>query len=189
MPNRSVTVQRIPWVISTAIGLGTWILGYVFTYLIVAPDIRESLLQRILEAFNGDPATYEMVGWVFFNAHYVNTVFQNVPIIGGQTTTFIGGEDGFTPLLYLIPIGLLVAAGVGIARYQAADSINRGAFIGITVLPGYLLGVLGSLFLFEVSIGGVTGGPAMLPGIVLAGLIYPLIFAGAGGVFAGLTSE
>lgn len=189
MTRSSPSLRRLPWVISTTIGLGTWILGYVFTYLMVAPDIRGSFLQRIIEAFNGHPAMYEIVGWVFFNAHFVNTVFQNVPFIGGQTTSFIGGEDGFTTLLYVIPIGLLVAAGVGLARYQAAGTLNRGALLGITVLPGYLIGVLGSLFLFEVTIGAVTGAPAILPGIVLAGLIYPIIFAGAGGAFAGLTGE
>lgn len=189
MTSSATSLRRVPWVISTIIGLGTWILGYAFTYLIVAPDIRGSFLQQIIEAFNGNPATYEMVGWVFFNAHFVDTVFQNVPLIGGQTTSFIGGDDGFTTLVYVIPVGLLVAAGMGIARYQAADTLNRGALLGITVLPGYLIGVLGSLFLFEVTIGGVTGAPAMLPGIVVAGLIYPLVLAGAGGGFAGLTGE
>ncbi len=187
MSRSSTSLQRIPWVVSTSMGLGTWLLGYVFTYLIVAPDIQGSFLQRIIEAFNGNPATYEMVGWVFFNAHFVDTVFQNVPFIGGQTTSFIGGEDGFTAMLYLIPIGLLVAAGVGIARYQAAETIDRGAFMGVSVFPGYLLGVLGSLFLFEVVIGEVTGGPALLSGVVLAGLLYPIICAGVGGAFAGIT--
>lgn len=189
MSRNETWLERIPWVGGAITGIGTWIIGYVLTYAIVAPDIRGTFLHQLIENFRGDPATYEMVGWVFFNAHFVNTVFSDIPIVGGQTTTFIGGEDGFTVLLYVIPIGLLLAAGVGIARYQGANTVNAGAVVAASVLPGYLLAALASLFLFGVTVGEVTGAPAVAPGVILAGLIYPVIFAGAGGAFAGATAE
>lgn len=182
-------LERFPWVGGTITGIGTWISGYVLTYAIVAPDIRGTFLHQVIENFRGDPATYEMVGWVFFNAHFVNTMFSNIPIIGGQSTAFIGSEDGFTGLLYVIPIGLLLAAGVGIARYKGVNTVNAGAVVAASALPGYLLAALASLFLFEVTVGEVTGAPVTTPGIILAGIIYPVIFAGAGGAFAGVTAE
>jgi len=170
-------------------GIGTWIAGYVATYVLVAPNVRESGLARIIEAFDGQAATYELVGWVFYNAHMVETVFRDIPLIGSRATSYIGGEAGFTTLLYALPVAFLFAAGLGLARYRAVDTPTAGAIIGSTVVPGYLLAAAASVFLFEVSIGGATGGPDLLPAVVLAGIVYPLVCAGGGGAVGGLLED
>ena len=180
------SVDRLPVVEGTFAGIVAWVFGYAFTYVIVAPDVRDSPLHRIIEAFEGEPATYEMVGWVFYNAHFVTTVFRDLPIIGSHTTTFLGGEEGFSLLLYAIPIGLLLAAGLGLARYRGAPDATQGALAGVAVLPGYLLLSIAGVFVFEVTIAGARGGPDLLPAIFLAGIVYPLLFGGAGGVLGGL---
>ncbi|MEA1930962.1 MAG: hypothetical protein U9O06_05370 [Euryarchaeota archaeon] len=170
----------------TVAGIASWIAGFVTTYLLVAPNVRESGLARIIEALDGQPATYELVGWVFYNAHLVETVIRDIPLVGSRTTSYIGGEAGFTTLLYLVPVALLFAAGLGLARYRAVDTPTAGALIGSTVVPGYLLAVAAGGFLFEVSIGGTTGGPDLLAAVVLAGIVYPLVCAGGGGAVGGL---
>ncbi|MFD1640600.1 hypothetical protein [Halohasta litorea] len=170
----------------TVAGIASWIAGFVTTYLLVAPNVRESGLARIIEALDGQPATYELVGWVFYNAHLVETVIRDIPLVGSRTTSYIGGEAGFTTLLYLVPVALLFAAGLGLARYRAVDTPAAGALIGSTVVPGYLLAVAAGGFLFEVSIGGTTGGPDLLAAVVLAGIVYPLVCAGGGGAVGGL---
>lgn len=167
-------------------GIVTWIVGYVATYLLVAPNVRESGLARIIDVLDGEPATHELVGWVFYNAHMVDTVFREIPLIGSRTMTYIGGESGFTTLLYLVPVALLFAAGLALARYQAVESPTAGAIIGSMVVPGYLLGTVAGVFLFEVTIGSATGGPDLVTAVVLGGLIYPLVCAGGGGAVGGL---
>lgn len=164
-----------------------WALGYVLTYLIVAPDIRQSPLNRLIEIFGGDPATFEMVGWVYYNAHLVPTVFQNVPIFGGRTASFIGGDNGFTVLLYVIPVGLLIAGGIAVARYQGASTANDGLLAALTVVPAYLLLSIAGVLLTTVTVGDVSGSPDILLGIVLAGAVYPSLCAGVGAMVAVLT--
>lgn len=179
--------DRPPVVIGAISGIVTWILGYAFTFLWVGPDVQDSTIQRFIEAVEGEPATYEMVGWVFYNAHLVDTVFTDVPAIGEFTTNAIGGDDGFSVLVYLIPIGLLLAAGLAIAQYRDVQNPTDGMLAGLTVVPGYLVLTIVGIFLFEVSVGGATGRPELLEGILLAGIIYPAIFASAGGVLASFT--
>jgi len=175
-----------PVVPGAAAGLVAWILGYLGTYLVVAPDIQESPLQQLLEAVGNRPATHEMVGWVFYNAHFVDTMFQDVPVFGSQAVTYVGG-DGFSSLLYLIPIGLLLASGLALGRYRGVTDLQDGALAGLTAVPGYLLLSVAGAFLFEVTLAGASGGPDLVPAILLAGILYPVVFAGAGGAVAGLT--
>lgn len=178
--------EDLPLVEGTITGAFAWLLGYVFTYLIVAPDIRDSPLNQFLEAFEGEPATYEMVGWVFYNAHFVDTVYRDLPLIGSRSASAIGGDGGFSAVLYLVPVGLLFAAGLALAGYRAAETPAGGVVAGATTLPAYLVLSLAGLVFFEVSIGGATGGPDFLTGAVVAGIVYPLVAAGVGGAAGAL---
>ena len=171
----------LPIVRGAAAGVAAWVLGYLLTYVLVAPDIRDSSLNRIIEAFDGAPATYEMVGWVFYNAHFVSTVFQDIPFVGGGTISYIGGENGFPALLYVLPVALLFAAGLVLARTDRSTDTTRGALVGATALPGYLLLSIAGVFLFEVSVGSATGAPDRLAGVFLAGVVYPGLCAASGG--------
>lgn len=174
----------VPIVEGAAAGLAAWIVGYLVTYLVVAPGVRDSPLNQIIEALDGEPATYEMVGWVFYNAHFVDTVFSDLPLVGSYTTAYIGGDEGFTVLLYVVPIVFLLLAGLAVGYYRGVDDPTDGAVAGATVVTGYLVLSVAGLFLFELSVGGASAAPDQLAGVVLAGLIYPLVFAGAGGVAA-----
>lgn len=174
-------VDETPLVEGTVAGLFAWLFGYVITYVLVAPDIRSSSLNRVLEAFQEEPATYEMVGWVFYNAHFVETVYRDLPLIGDQAASAISGDGGFSAVLYAVPVGLLFAAGLALARYQPPATVAEGALTGATTVPAYLLLSVLGVFLFEVSLGGATGGPDLLPAVLFAGVLYPALFAGAGG--------
>lgn len=168
------------------VGVVAWLLGYVVTYTIVGADVRDSPLNRIIEAFNGEPATYEMVGWVFYNAHFVDTVFRDVPLFGGLTTSFIGGDDGFTVLLYAIPVVVLLASGVALAVVTEAPDAGQGGLAGGMVLLGYLVMSIAGVFVFRVAVGGASGAPDVLQGVFLCGFVWPVVFGGIGGVIGGL---
>ena len=169
-------------------GAVAWVLGYVFTYLIVAPDVRNSLGSRVLEIFAGDPATLEIVGWVFYNAHLVQTVFSDILIPGSSSEAFIGGDPGFTPLLYAVPVALLLAAGLAAGRIQGTDEPGAGIVAGLAVVPAYFVLTLAGVFLFAIEIGGGTAGPDLITSVVVAGIAYPAIAGGLGGAIAGYTA-
>ncbi|MFP4626630.1 MAG: hypothetical protein ACLFNI_08580 [Natronomonas sp.] len=168
-------------------GVFAWLVGYVFTYALTGTDLRESGLNAIIEFTGGESAAYELVGWVFFNAHFVDVVYTGIPI-RNPPASFVGGEEGFTVLLFLVPPALLFAAGLGLGRYYGVTGPNRGAITGVLVVPGYLVLSVFGAFLFRVSALGATGEPEFLTAILLAGIIYPLVFGGLGGAVAGMTA-
>lgn len=181
-----MAANRRSLVAGSVAGALAWILGYVFTYLLTASDIRDSLGSNVLELFQGDPATMEIVGWVFYNAHFVETVFADIGILPTESASYIGGDPGFTPWLYVIPIGLLVAAGLAAGRMAGADEAGEGVIAGVSVVPGYLLLALVGIFVFTLDIAGGTASPDLVLGVVLAGIVYPALCGGLGGAIAGL---
>ena len=175
-------------IVGSAVGLAAWVAGYLLTYILVAPGLRETALSRLLEALQGEPATVDMVGWVFYNAHLVLTVVSDVPVLGSSSASFIGGDGGFTPLLYVVPIGLLIAAGLAAGRYRGASAVDDGVLAGLTVVPGYAVGAVVGAQLFAVSAVGATVSPDPVTAIALAGVGYPAICGAMGGALSGATA-
>ncbi|WP_254840721.1 hypothetical protein [Natronomonas marina] len=176
-----------PYVVGAAAGLVAWLVGYVLTYLLSATELDDSLINRFVQFAEGDSATYELVGWVFYNAHFVSIRYVNVPISLPQN--FVGGEDGFSVVLFVVPPLLLFAAGLAIGRYRGIADTAEGAITGALVVPGYLVLSVAGVFLFEVTVGDASGAPALLPALVLAGLLYPAVFGALGGVVAAATTD
>lgn len=170
----STLTDRLPLGIGAAAGVGAWLLTYLFTYLLTASEFQNSIIGQL-----SDIPTWKSVGWVFFNAHFVSTVVD-VPIVGG-TTNFIGSESAFTPLLYVLPVLLLLIAGVAVGRAADVAEMDgaNAALSGATVVLGY--GVLSILGVFLFATDNVS--PDLVPGILLAGVLYPIVL-GAGGAVA-----
>jgi len=184
-----IRTDDLPVAPGTVAGTVAWVLGFALTYALVAPEIRDSAVNRLIELVDGSPATYELVGWVFYNAHFVNTVLRDVPVIGTRSSSYIGGEGGFSLLLYVVPVGLLLAAGLALARYQGVTDPVRGALAGATALPGYLLLSVVGVFLTEVTLGEASGAPDLLPAVLLAGVAYPILCGGLGGAVGALLAR
>ena len=168
-------------------GAAAWVLGYVFTYLLVATDIESSPLNRLIEFFEGGSATYELVGWVFYNAHLVEVTYTGIGVFA-PPGSFVGGESGFTPLLYLVPPALLLISGLAVGRYRGVTDLNEGAVTGALVTPGYLILSAVGTVIFTVSVGSASGSPDLVPAVLVAGLVYPAAFGAIGGVVASATN-
>ncbi|WP_336002386.1 hypothetical protein [Halorientalis halophila] len=185
-------LQSLPLTTGAIAGAGAYVLGYVFTYLLVGSDVRESAANQVAQAFGGQDLTYQAVGWVFYNAHFVSTVVDvDVPFIGGSSTVnFIAEVDAFSAILYLVPVLLLFGAGLAIGRRTAGEQdYGDAAAAGATVVVGYLpLAVIGA-FLVQVQSGGSSAGPDLLLGAVLAGLVYPAVLGALGSVVAFATQS
>ena len=82
--------DSLPFAVGAGFGAAGWILGYVVAYLLVATDIESPPPNRLIEFFGGDSATYELVGWVFYNPHLVDISYTGVRVFP-PPRSFIGG--------------------------------------------------------------------------------------------------
>jgi hypothetical protein len=140
---------------------------------------RLSGFNFLAELFGGQTvAVWQGVGWLFYNAHFVVT--RSTGGFGGsRSVNFIAESDGAgAVLLYLVPIVLLVAAGLVVARWDGADEMADAATAGLSIVAGYLpLATLGR-FLFQYD-GSVA--PDIVTAVLLAGAVYPLVLGAIGG--------
>jgi len=98
----------------------------------------------------------------------------------------VGRGDTFPGWLFLVPPVLLVLAGALVAVAGRAEGPLRGAVGGATVTVAYLpLSVVGA-FLFAISVGDATAGPTLATAVLLAGIVYPLVFGAIGGALGTL---
>jgi hypothetical protein len=163
--------------VAAAGGVVAYLVGYALTYAAVGREVSNSLAARVLEIATGDPGTWQLVGWVFYNAHYVPV---EVPGVFGSTAVNLVG-DPFTSALLVVPPVALLAGGAAVAVVGGADEPVAGAVAGLAVTVGYLpLSALGAVAV-GIDIGDATAGPTVAAAVLLAGLVYPLVFGAVGG--------
>ncbi|ACV47859.1 MULTISPECIES: hypothetical protein [Halomicrobium] len=164
-------------------GIGAYVLGYVFTYVLSGPAVEESSLNQIVEAVGDGGVAWKLVGWVFYNAHGVTTTIDiDIPFLGGtEVLNYIAQGDALSPVLYVLPPALLIAAGLFGARMADATDVGDALRTGGAVTAGYLPLAIAGAFLFTVAVDSSSGGPTLVPAIGLAGLVYPLVFGSIGG--------
>ena len=175
-----------------AAGGAAYVLGYLFAYVTQGSAIEDQLagFNVFAELFGGDPIpTWQAVGWVFYNGHFVDTRVPSL-IGGSQVTNLISQADGGSlTLLFVVPPVLLTVAGLVASRVAGAAEPADGAKAGAFVLVGYLpLAVIGA-FLFRYSVGDGTVAPDLVTAALLAGAVYPAVFGAIGGAGATLLSD
>lgn len=168
-----------------AAGAAAFVLGYLVTYVLTESRVRESLegINAILQFFGGEqiPA-WRAVGWLFFNMHYVRT---QIPGLGGtRTQNFITSSD-FSTALFAVPVILLLATGFLLAWTRGPMDVRTGAVDGATVAVGYAAAAIAGVFVFGVTRGDATISPDPITGVLLAGIVYPLVLGAVGGALAG----
>ncbi|MDZ7850287.1 MAG: hypothetical protein U5K70_05595 [Halodesulfurarchaeum sp.] len=185
-------LDDLPVIESALAGAAAWMAGYVLTALIVLARMGDTQLGEIADGVGDGGSGIDFVGWVFFNSHFVDTVIEAgfLGVGGSNAVSFIGG-DGFTPLLYLIPVALLVGAGLAVGRSLGITETDDGAVAGALVaLPYLVLSAVGAM-VFRVSTEALgssfSGQPDLLPAILLAGLVFPAVFGAIGGIVAANT--
>jgi hypothetical protein len=173
-------------------GAAAYLLGYLFAYVTQASAVEDQLagFNVFADLFGGDPIpTWQAVGWVFYNGHFVDTRVPSL-VGGSQLTNLISQADGGSlSLLYVVPPVLLVVAGLVAGRVAGATEPVDGAKAGAFVLVGYLpLAALGA-FLFRYSVGDGAVAPDLVTAVLLAGAVYPAVFGAVGGAAATLLSD
>lgn len=135
-------------------------------------------------------------GWLFYNAHFVPISAGNFPNTAPAFVSnllLVAGSSTYL-LLFLVPPITLTLAGIGVSRntppgtttvsaslrVRLSSSVVRGMGISMGYLPGVLVGAV----VFSVSPVDERAAllaPEFLVSILVAGMLYPVIFGGLGG--------
>ncbi|WP_226039655.1 hypothetical protein [Natrinema sp. DC36] len=174
--------------VAASAGLGVFAaaLGYLITYLLIGNEVREA---------SEDIATWKGVAWYFYEAHMVDIEAsgQAGPFSGTDILNLIAeSSSSSADLLYVLPPLALFGVGAFLAVRWNVTALDEAVIAGAPVTIGYAvimgLGAVVAETNIEASAFGIeaTGsiGPALLPAIVLGGILYPLIFATAGAAIA-----
>lgn len=171
-------------------GAVAYVLGYLLTFLVVSASGSGS---------SGDSPVpgWKLIGWYFYNGHFVNLDVSGQ--LGGLATSdlssLVAASDSATvQLVYVVPVVALLVAAVLLYRQvgplaEARDAAIAGALVVVGYLPLAVVGALvtaytGSISIFGFEVGSVTIQPQLLPAVLLAGLVYPLVFGALGGLGA-----
>lgn len=169
-------------------GAVVYVVGYLVTYLWRGGSVEESLqaYNAVVDFLGGDPIpAWQAVGWLYYNAH---SVAFTTPALGGGRTAQNLVADGNAPmLLYLVPVVVLLLAGFVVVRYADAADAESGARAGVTVTAGYAVLAVVGLFVFRYSVGDATVHVDYALGVLLAGVVYPVVFGALGGVLGAVT--
>ncbi|MFD1565124.1 hypothetical protein ACFR99_16420 [Haloarchaeobius amylolyticus] len=187
-PSEESTVsQRSSVAASAGLGVFAAAIGYLLTYLLVASEVREAVGDNVAE--------WKAVAWFFYEAHMVGVE------VSGQIGSFAGmstldliaqSDTASATLLYVVPPVVLFAAGALLAVRWDVSDLGEAVVVGAPVTIGYAvvmgLGALATESTTETSALGIEASssiaPALLPAIVLGGVLYPLVFATAGAAIA-----
>jgi len=135
--------------------------------------------------FGGAIPDWKALFWLLYDAHFVGT---RTPEVFGPGGFFLGGGDLLDTVsllgveyLYLVPVVVLVVAGAVLATRADVPTPRDGAIVGATLAIGYLAAVI--LGLFPTTQAGIAPSPPRA--LVIAGIVYPIVFGAIGGGLAG----
>lgn len=139
-----------------------------------------------------EPSWVDSRGWLFFSTHFVETKIDATSTGNrGFTTTadlLEQENDAYPTVLYrAIPPAVLVLAGFGLAsryldrRATAQDGARVGALVAAGYLPATFAGVLLFSFQTQYQAFSLTYAVPMGSAVLLAGVVYPVIFGAIGG--------
>ncbi|MEY7849386.1 hypothetical protein AB7C87_09320 [Natrarchaeobius sp. A-rgal3] len=177
---------------SAGLGVLSAAVGYLITYLVVAGDVHET--------FDGNVAEWKGVAWYYYNAHAVDVHASGEigSFARAETVNFITESSATsTTLLYLLPPLVLLGAGGLLAYHLEARELGEAVVVGAPVTVGYVvvmgLGAVVTETSSEATFFGIeasgTMGPAVVPAVVLGGILYPLVFATVGAIVVTLAAS
>lgn len=178
----STPLAEVPVKTGALAGAVAYITGYVTTWVFFTLE-----RSNVINDFSGSPDTFEMVGWLFYNAYFVpvepSEIGDPVNILALSSSTV--GLTVPRPLWTLSIVAVLVFAGLSVA----ARSSTAPALAGASIVTGFLpLSIVGS---FVFTTAGAFGqlvrvqlaSPETFPSSVLAGIAVLVVCGAIGGRF------
>lgn len=184
----TVPITRRSIALGALAGVAAYLLGYLLAGVLASGDVPASLRDTV--------PTWKTTGWYFYNAHFVDltSTLQIGGATGGSTGSLIEGSDsGTVQLLYVVPPIAVALAGAALFRWldgdtDVAGAAARGALVVVGYLPLAVVGAVATGHTVETGVPLVevsgTFEPQLVPAIVLAGILYPIVFGAVGGAIA-----
>jgi hypothetical protein len=209
----SQTSRAPPFVHATGWGLCAYLVGYAVTYLWSGGYARD-VASAVVVGFQGGAAsdtrlTFLLVdeavadttwaGWLFANAHLVPLTTGNFPFSAGTLVPniLLAAPASRYLLLFAVPPITLCLAGALVSRHttrglttispsldlRLPNSAVRGTGITMGYLPCVVVGaVLFSATTVDARVEMLA--PDLFLSLLVAGLLYPMVFGGLGGWLA-----
>jgi hypothetical protein len=175
-------LDRVPFVQSVVAGFVAWLATFfAIAIMVVAGEDTDDVVGY--------------AGNIVYNAHFVDSKVKRSTPVGSTSDTYQLIAEGVTDLpelaYYAVPILVLAAVGVGLARAIGTRDPSVGAIAGALTAVGYAVLTVAGTYVFELSepmtVGGqqfgtATATPTLGPmtGLVM-GLLYPIVFGAIGG--------
>jgi hypothetical protein len=167
-------------------GALSYVAGYLVVFVWQGPNVEKQLqdINLFVTFFGGQEISKtQAVGWLFYNSHFVRTKLAS----GTDSINFLAEIDG-GELLYLLPVLLLVLAGLVVVLLSELSDALEGAVAGSLVTVGYFPLALIGAFVFRYDVGDSAIQPELVTAIGLAGLLYPLVLGAIGGALGATVS-
>jgi len=175
-----------PFVTGAIGGAVSFVAGYLLTLVVVA----------VIESEDSSENLVEFAGQLYYNAQFV-AVESSISASGGgfgaqseQEFNYLTDGD-FSQILdapvllyHLIPVLVLFAGGYAVARFVDARELQEGAIAGAMIALGAVVVALLGTVVFSFSSDGVTTGPVLVEGVLLAGVVFPGLLGAAGGALS-----
>lgn len=181
------TVSRPQVAFGAVVGAAAFVVNYLIAFVLwSATSFPDTLGGVVREFITNQVADWVFAGWLLYGGHLVSIDLPD--LVGGpQNAIDLVGQTTATLLYVTVPL-VLVAGGIALARSHGVSDLGDGAVTGGFAALGYFpLAAIG-VFLFA-SAGDVTAQPAFAAGLLLAGLVYPVLFGAIGGVVATVIDQ
>lgn len=164
------------------IGAATFTIAFLLTGTVgIATTGFEFIEVTRTDGLSASVPSGNVIAWVFYQAH-------GVAVSVSPSDWSFGGTLIASPVVYLVPPLVLGFGGYLSAKLNGDQEFWTAVRNGAAIAPGYLLFALGGIALAAYSVSSSWAEFSvrvdLLPGIVLAGIVYPLVFGVAGAAVA-----
>ena len=170
--------QGVPLQQGALFGAAAFVVGYVMTFVWTMIDTESNEIEN----------TFEVAGWLFFNAQFVRIEPEGSATFDMLSTLAAADVLSLPALVFTVAVALILfGAGYLVTdRYMTPGmSADEGTVYGASIAVGYLpLAFLGAL-LFETSEPPFTDTtPDIFGAVLLAGIVFPALVGALGGYYA-----
>ncbi|WP_439027213.1 hypothetical protein [Haloarchaeobius sp. DT45] len=175
---------------SAVAGVGAFLASYLVTFVLWTqselprPDsLGQVLEQAIVTAVRDNVAAWKATGMVLFNGHFVELQYEG-PLSSGSFNLVDLAGGGLVEATYVVVPLVLVVAGFIAARTSGVENdLSDAALAGALVTAGYLVPIVVGALAFTYS-GDTSLSVPLVNAAVVAGVVYPVICGGIGGIVA-----
>ncbi|WP_336035161.1 hypothetical protein [Halobacterium yunchengense] len=180
----------------------SFIAGNILLYLFKSSTVRSRFVGGFQLTSGSSPAelgasvppAWKLTSLRYYLAHNAELYVIATPDSGiARSFRYSPGAFSLDVIVWAIPMGVLLLSGYLVANQHELRSISEAVFRGSSVLYGYTIAaILGTLFV-EIVVRGnnvtMEMGPTTGSVILLVGIVWPILFGGAGGVVSFILRE